>query len=303
MPRSKPELSGARWRALVLAALTLAGCASTPPTPPPGPALWVIQDADSTIYLLGTIHALRPEDTWRTPMIMEAFAESEELVLEIAELDDRDFMTALVVEHGVDMEIDLSSRLPPDCRERLAPAAQDYDIDMRGVERLRPWVAALSFGQAPMARSGYDLSLGVDVQLKAAAAERAIPVSGLETAQDQIMSFATLSESLQLSLLCSVLESLPEVVPQLEQIRLAWLNGDMSVLDALLTEGFRTRYPEFYAAVIVRRNQVMAQALAERLNGSGNSFVAVGAAHLAGPDSVQAFLHQAGVDVERVNGR
>ena len=33
------------------------------------PALWVVRDADSTIYLFGTVHLLRPETVWNSPVV------------------------------------------------------------------------------------------------------------------------------------------------------------------------------------------------------------------------------------------
>src|SRR5688500_3137233 len=46
------------------------------------PAMWVVKDEDSTIYLLGTFHATKPGMEWRSEKIDAAFKASDELWLE-----------------------------------------------------------------------------------------------------------------------------------------------------------------------------------------------------------------------------
>ncbi|MGI9360936.1 MAG: TraB/GumN family protein, partial [Parasphingorhabdus sp.] len=49
----------------------------------PDPALWVVKDEDTTIYLFGTIHILKPGLSWFDEAVKDAFDESEELVVEM----------------------------------------------------------------------------------------------------------------------------------------------------------------------------------------------------------------------------
>src|SRR2546425_1221342 len=51
------------------------------------PALWVVKRGDTTIYLFGTTHALKPEVTWFDGSVKAAFEQSQELVLEVLEPD------------------------------------------------------------------------------------------------------------------------------------------------------------------------------------------------------------------------
>ena len=52
-----------------------------------------------------------------------------------------------------------------------------------------------------------------------------------------------------------------------------------------------------YDALLVRRNANWAGQIETLLKGSGTAFIVVGAAHLAGADSVQSMLEARGVDV------
>jgi uncharacterized protein len=65
-------------------------------------------------------------------------------------------------------------------------------------------------------------------------------------------------------------------------------------------DDMRLREPKLYQLLLVQRNQVWATKIAAMLQQPGTVFIAVGAAHLAGPDSVQARLELLGVPVERL---
>ena len=60
------------------------------------PAMWVVRDKDSTIYVLGTVHILKPETVWRSPAIEKALAGSSELWIEV-DTDDAALMQSLAL--------------------------------------------------------------------------------------------------------------------------------------------------------------------------------------------------------------
>ena len=53
------------------------------------PAMWVIKDKDSTIYLIGTLHLLRHDMEWDAAKVKKTVGESTELWLEIADADNQ----------------------------------------------------------------------------------------------------------------------------------------------------------------------------------------------------------------------
>jgi hypothetical protein len=55
--------------------------------------------------------------------------------------------------------------------------------------------------------------------------------------------------------------------------------------------------PALYEALLVRRNTDWANQIQTMMEGSGTIFIAVGAAHLAGEDSVQEILEDRGLTV------
>ncbi|MBN8829073.1 MAG: TraB/GumN family protein, partial [Sphingomonadales bacterium] len=84
-----------RLKSLILGcALALMPCAPAPAKEPAAapviearPALWVARDADTTIYLFGTIHLLKPNMRWFQGPIRAAFDQADEVVLEVVEED------------------------------------------------------------------------------------------------------------------------------------------------------------------------------------------------------------------------
>ena len=75
-----------RIAAAILACLSFTALASEKAPPPARPALWKIADADTTIYLFGTVHVLPPGIDWFGGKVAAAFDGSQELVTEI--IDD-----------------------------------------------------------------------------------------------------------------------------------------------------------------------------------------------------------------------
>lgn len=283
---------------MALMALAAASCLAVAPVKAE-PALWVVADSDTTLYLFGTIHTLRPQDEWRSSRLDLALAEATELIVEVAKADDEAFMVGVIQQHGVDLSTPLNTKLPEACAQQLDAAVEEYGANAPGIQALQPWVAAMTLGQLRFGRAGYDVQLGVDFALMQWASERNVAVSGLETAESQIMRFAGLSQSLQTEFLCNTLEGLPELADKLDLVRAAWLEGDMEAIDSRLSGGLKMEHPELYQAIFVERNRLMADRLAERLQQPGVVFVAVGAGHLAGGESILAELSARGINAVR----
>lgn len=78
----------------------------------------------------------------------------------------------------------------------------------------------------------------------------------------------------------------------------AWARGDLQALDRTLAPQWEEAGPAVHDAIILRRNRAWAAEIAERLDGSGRVFIAVGAAHLIGDGNVVDLLRARGIMVE-----
>lgn len=263
------------------------------------PALWVIRDEDSTIYLLGTVHVLKPDTVWRTPAIDAALAEADALWIEV-DTDDTAAMGPLVRRYGLDAANPLSSKLTPEQKARLDAAAAAMGGSGAALEPLRPWLAGLTLSMGPLVKAGYDPASGVESKLKAAARDAGKPIRTLETLEQQIGFFAGLPPAVELTLLLATLDEMDSGPAMLDALVAAWSAGDVQALNDLMVIEMAADYPELYEALLVRRNREWAGQIQTLLAGEGVAVIAVGAAHLVGDDSVQAQLATLGVAVERL---
>ncbi|NUO72225.1 MAG: TraB/GumN family protein [Frateuria sp.] len=265
------------------------------------PALWAVRDADTTIYLFGTVHLLPHDTGWHFAELDKALAGSQALYVEITD-DDQANMTALVLRFGMDMAHPLDSLLTPFDRGRLDRAARLADVPggAAALNVMRPWLAALTLAMAPLAKAGLDPTEGVDRQLRATMEKAGKPVHGLETAEQQIRFLADMPQAMQLALLRSTLRDTDRAVVDLRAIIEAWKNGDEAALARLENDLMRREEPQLYQRLLVERNEAWAKRIAAMLQQPGTVFIAVGAAHLAGPDSVQAQLAKHGIGSQRL---
>lgn len=265
------------------------------------PALWMIRQAQSTVYLFGTVHLLPHDTDWHYPALDRALASSDSLVIEITD-DDHAHMQALVLRYGLDPTHPLSEQLTTKENASLARAAKIAGIP-GGVDTLqvmRPWLAALTLAVTPLLKAGLDPAHGVDKQLKSQMIEAGKPVRGLETAQQQIRLLAGMPPAMQLRFLRSILHDIGRDGTELRVLIDAWKAGDIATIARIDDEQLRQRSPKLYRRLLVDRNRTWARKIAAMLKQPGTVFIAVGTAHLAGPDSVQKQLQKLGIDTVRL---
>jgi uncharacterized protein YbaP (TraB family) len=275
------------------------GAAPIPRADGPGPALWIVRDEDSTLYLFGTMHMLRPTTGWGAERIDTAFASAAHLILEIEDPEDQAALLPLIREHGVSPDRPLSSLLTDDELAALDAAARTIGTSAEGMDPMRPWLAGVTVQSASIIRAGYSVESGVEPILKARARAAGMTVSGFETPDEQIRMLAGFPEQGQLIYLRRSLAEFGRDQTEVDQLVEAWTSGDVEAIRTLAVDPLRAT-PLLYDALLVRRNTNWADQIGDLLEGSGTAFIAVGALHLAGDDSVQEILRSRGVEVERV---
>ncbi|HEY0014201.1 MAG TPA: TraB/GumN family protein [Allosphingosinicella sp.] len=290
--------------AALIAGFALTGCAAqTAETPAASgaarPALWQLADADTTIYLFGTIHALPEGVEWRSPALDQAMAASNELVTEI---DLRDAMAIA----GAFTRLGLSPGLPPvvervpeNKRAALRTAIAASPVPEAVLNRMETWAAAVTLAQVLFQSAGLDAERGVERVLTPDFTRRGATLSALETADEQLGFFDGLPEEAQRAFLVGVLESPEDVRTQFDAMLRAWRSGDTRAIGRTFNEE-ETMSADLRRILLTQRNARWAEWLQRRLERPGTVFVAVGAGHLAGDDSVQDFLQQRGLRARRV---
>ncbi|MEO8176910.1 MAG: TraB/GumN family protein [Sphingomicrobium sp.] len=242
------------------------------------PAIWVVNDADTVIYLFGTFHALDGKSAWFNEEVRTAFAASDELVLET------------IVPEGPPLPSPSGSEVPSP--SSVPSVAMTPSASFLATARL-----AISAGRS----RGMKVDDGADVILRRAAEASGKPIEGLETMAFQVGMFGRMPE--QTAPAATVTQdrhALADLSLVMGQMQAAWNRGDPAIFAAMLTQ-MRLTSPRNYDVMFAQRNSNWAHWIAERLLKPGIVFVAVGTGHLTGPDSVQVKLAQLGVASERIN--
>ena len=276
----------------------VAAAAPPPATLGQGPALWKVADEDTTIYLFGTVHALPKDVEWFNAPIATALGASDELVTEIPKVDPGD--TAIqqaTIAKGVATDgITLRNRLTPEQSARYEAALTGLGMPAAAFDSFEPWFAGMTLATLPLFRAGYDPNSGVEKVIEAEAEGKTR--TALESVEYQLDLFDTLPEDVQVAFLMSGVDTIDELVPLLDRIVAEWAVGDVEDVARL---AFTTARDDAVAeAVFFQRNRNWTDWIDARMDRPGTVFIAVGAGHLAGDKSVQAYLQQRGIAVTRV---
>ncbi len=265
------------------------------------PALWVVKDADTTIYLFGTFHFLPDGLNWNRGSVKTAFESADTLKLEIANLEAEGPAIAAIMA--------TSSRLPEGRRldgglndaqkRKLNAIIAQSTVPPNVIATMRPWVASMVLSISLYQQLGLNPNTGVDKTLDTLARTRPMPVEGFETAAEQIGFFAGLTEVQERALLLATLEDWDMMKVGLDKMVQAWSRGDANRIGTMLSDSMRGQ-PELARVVLTDRNSRWADWIAGRMATPGTVFVAVGAGHLAGRDSVQVFLRKKGLRATRI---
>lgn len=263
------------------------------------PALWVVKDDDTTIYLFGTIHLLKPDLLWFDDAVADAFEASDELVLEMVEPDPATMQQFVLARAMATDGIALRDRLNAEQRAKYDAAMTSFGVPPTAFDRFKPWMAAVTLSLLPAQKLGFDPAKGVEKIVTDRAKGKSVKIDAVETFEQQMGFFDALPVDDQIEYLMAGIDALPEYQVTMERMERTWATGDIEGLAALMTENL-SETKALEKILLTDRNARWAIWLDERMERPGTVFMAVGAGHLAGKDSVQAFLAQRGLVAKRI---
>lgn len=281
-------------------ALIIAQPAIAQAKPDLDPAVWVVKDADTTVYLFGTVHALDGKGDWFNDEVKTSFDASQELVLEIISPENPAEVAPLVQKHGIDTSgKTLTSKLSPKHQAMMAERLKTLGMPVNALDMFRPFFAAMTLTVIDMQAMGIDPNSGAEKVLTKAAKDRKIAIGEVESMEQQMMMLNALDEKEQVRLLEKTLEESSEAKETLNKMIGAWGRGDAEGVASVLNETSKES-PALYKLLVSDRNKAWAEWIDNRLDKPGTVFMAVGAGHLAGPDSVQRYLKDRGIASSRI---
>ena len=284
--------------------MLVAGCSAPEPmvTGPVHPAMWQVSDGDTRIILLGSVHLLPADLDWQDDRIRRAVEQSDQLLLELApsEVEQAPALFALMASDEAVAPVD--QRLDAVAADRLVDLAGAAGLDERDADRMESWALSLTVSNVSTADSGLAVDNGVEQRLTAAFARANKPVSGLETARQQLALFDDLPVPLQDQMLTQSVRRSNGAADTIRATVRAWASGDTAALARLAHQDF-SQLPGLFGPLVTDRNRRWADQLSARMQRPGTVLVAVGAAHLVGPDNLPAMLSARGFVVERLPDR
>lgn len=292
-----------------LAATTLLGGSAIAQTTAPAPALspklmadpalWVVKDKDTTIYLLGTVHVLKPGTIWLDGGVKKAYDASSEVVLELIQ-PEAAVAQAAIGKYAIDPDgPPLTQKLSPELRAKYEAVAKDLGLPVAAFEKFTPWFASTILSLTAIGKVGYNPESGVERQITDAAKRDVKKLGALETLEEQLGFFASLPEAAQLALLKGTIEQMPEMKTFFDTMVANWAKGDPDALARMLNDAMRDS-PELVDVLLTKRNERWAKWIDDRLDSPGTVFIAVGAGHLAGKGSVQDYLKARKLKAKRI---
>jgi uncharacterized protein len=287
--------------AAALASVVLPAAACAQARPDADPAIWVVKDEDTTIYLFGTFHMLDGKRDWFNEEVKTAFDQSQELVLEALIPENQAELQPLILKYAIDPNgKTLSSRLTPEVKAKLEkelPAG----MPLQAVDPLEPWFISTLVTTLGAQKLGLTPENGTEAILRKAAKAGGKSVGELEGVEYQLGIFDKIPEDLQVAMLEQALDSSAKLGELFNPMMAAWADGDTETLVRLMNTGMNET-PELYKTIFSDRNAKWAEWIDARLDKPGTVFMAVGAGHLAGKDSVQDILAAKGIKAGKVEG-
>ena len=269
--------------------------------PDADPAMWVVKDRDTTIYMFGTFHMLDGKRAWFNDEVKTAFDASNELVVEVKLPENPAELQPLIMKYAVDPAgKTLSQKLAPDVKAKLDKELTAIGLPPQMAEPLEPWFISLTLAQMGAQKLGLKPEFGPEAVLSKAAKANGKTVGELETAEFQIAMMDGIPESEQILGISQTIDKFDRIGETFGPMINAWATGDTEGLTKIMNEGV-DKMPTLYKAMFVDRNAKWAEWVGQRLEKPGVVFMAVGAGHLAGADSVQAFLGKKGIKAAKVN--
>jgi len=258
--------------------------------------LWEVKGRHNTVYLLGSVHVLKPQDSAIPAEALRAYAQSKILVMEL-DLNATDmaqsFATATMQLATLPQGQTLASALGPELYAKFKTHAASVGLDAEMIQRFQPWFAAMSLEQVELAKAGFDVASGVDMQFAERAQTDGKHVIGLETLGDQLGIFANLDTQQQRDYMRSALDEADLDGKEAAEIVEAWKSGDTAQLEKLLREETKES-PELFRKLTVDRNRKWLPRIEQMLGDDDNYLVIVGALHLIGRDGVISLLQRDG---------
>ena len=261
--------------------------------------MWLVEDDDTKLYLLGTMHALPEATVWDGGAVANAIAAADALILELSPAELAAAGPEFQRLAPRDTPLPIERRLPAEALASYRALEASGPGRSFGGDTLDDWAVMVMMGQRAAQNAALDPANGVETLLTARFRAAGKPIGGLESARGQLTMFETLDAKTQRILLTHAAAGAGDAVAEVGALTAAWARGDVAALEKMINEDVDA-VPAARAAIITDRNRRWSAWAQRRMDRPGTLLVAVGTGHLVGDDGLPALLAAAGFKVTRV---
>jgi uncharacterized protein len=250
-----------------------------------------------TLYLGGSVHALRSTDYPLPAAFNRAFEASSHLVFEVDDKGMSGTTKSLVKAGEYPRGDSLKNHVDPRTYAYLKRVFALMQVPEAKWSRHRPWFLVLMLQASGM--RDFSGQLGVDQFLSNRAKANKKPVSGLESGAEHAAVYSGLTDRQGEALLLHMFipqegerGSSPSWMP-------AWRRGDADAIAASMHAAYR-EYPAFAVRILDERNRRWMPKIESYLRSGDTYYVVVGAAHIGGPNGLLAMLRAKGYQITQL---
>lgn len=260
-------------------------------------SVWIVSSPTANVYLAGSFHMLRASDYPLPSEFYTAYKNSRKVILEVApdEEPSRELLAAAIYSDGTTLKDHITrtsyAKAENFCRERNYPIEQ--------FQFMKPTMFVMTLTVLEMTRIGADPQKGIDYFFRDKAVQDGKAVGSLETMDEQINLLSSIDASFGSEQILESISEFKQMETVLDESLAVWRKGDERGMEELFIKELKG-YPKLYQSVLADRNNKWLAKIITYLNGSGNTMVIVGAAHLVGPDGLVNLLGKRGYKVVKL---
>lgn len=261
--------------------------------------MWKVEaEGGAVAYMLGSLHVLSPEWYPLNAPINKAFGDSKVLVQEIdlEEANDPVLMMSALAKALLTDGKTLDQVVAPEVYADVKRRAEKTGMPMLAIQRMKPWLVAITLMAPTLQAAGFKPELGVDQHFYDRAVVSGMKRQALETLAYQLDRFDQLSPKLQEDLLKTTMEDLDTEVSSIKEMAQAWGFGNAAAIEKMTLSALKES-PELYNRLLLERNHNWIPHVETCLKQNQGCFIVVGAAHLVGPDGLPTLLAKRGYTV------
>lgn len=261
--------------------------------------MWVATKGDTSLFMLGTMHALPARTDWDGGAVGKAIAAADTLVLELSPAQVDAVPAEMKRLAARSQPLAMRDRLSPELLAKYRRLTRENRLRGFDSDKLDDWAITLAIGSDTATQAGLTPDAGVESGLIARFQSDGKPILGLETARGQLMLFDKLPARVQHEMLTKTIRESDDAVKEVHRLVNAWSTGNVDQIHALIVED-SDNSPIAMQSLYTNRNIRWTNWAIKRLDKPGTILLAVGAGHLAGPDGLPERLAKQGIAVQRL---